>query len=98
MLEKAAAIKRFEYTQFGSQLKKQPDIAKKKKKKAISRIKQGFMSLIKRIVLKIWQAKVKIKHSRHNFNKFRNNKKFDGLCFTSKFNYLKKCHGKFQQL
>ena len=31
MLEKAAAIKRFEYTQFGSQLKKQPDIAKKKK-------------------------------------------------------------------
>ena len=56
------------------------------------------MSLIKRIVLKIWQAKVKIKHSRHNFNKFRNNKKFDGLCFTSKFNYLKKCHGKFQQL
>ena len=93
MLEKAAAIKRFEYTQFGSQLKKQLDIAKKKK--TISRIKQGFMSLIKRIVLKIWQAKVKIKHSRHNFNKFRNNKKFDGLCFTSKFNYLKKCHGKF---
>ena len=96
MLEKAAAIKRFEYSQFGSQLKKQLDI--EKKKKTISRIKQGFMSLIKRIVLKIWQAKVKIKHSRHNFNKFRNNKKFDGLCFTSKFNYLKKCHGKFQQL
>ena len=97
MLENAAAIKRFEYSQFGSQLKKQLDIAKKKRK-TISRIKQGFMSLIKRIVLKIWQAKVKIKHSRHNFNKFRNNKKFDGLCFTSKFNYLKKCHGKFQQL
>ena len=62
MLENAAAIKRFEYSQFGSQLKKQLDIAKKKK--TISRIKQGFMSLIKRIVLKIWQAKVKIKHSR----------------------------------
>ena len=62
MLENAAAIKRFEYSQFESKLKKQLDI--EKKKKTISRIKQGFMSLIKRIVLKIWQAKVKIKHSR----------------------------------
>ena len=31
MLENAAAIKRFEYSQFGSQLKKQLEIEKKKK-------------------------------------------------------------------
>ena len=64
LLEKAATIKEFEYSPLGNELKKQIAISKKKKKKTISRIKQGFMSLIKRIVLKIWQAKVKIKHSR----------------------------------
>ena len=52
------------------------------------------MNLIKRITLKIWQAKVKNKQtnkkdSRLNFSKYRNAKKFNSLSFTSKFDYLK---------
>ena len=39
LLEKAATIKRFEYSPLGSELKKYTDIAKKKK--GISKIRQG---------------------------------------------------------
>ena len=38
LLEKAATIKRFEYSPLGSELKKQTDIAKA----TVSRIRQGF--------------------------------------------------------
>ena len=53
LLEKAAAIKRFECSQLCSELKKQTDIAKK----TISR----FMNLTKRTILRIWRTKLKIK-------------------------------------
>ena len=61
MLEKAAAIKRFEYTQFGSQLKKQPDIAKKKKKKNNIKDKTRFYEFNKKNCSKNLASKSKNK-------------------------------------
>ena len=76
--KKAGAIKRFVYSPCGSELKKQTDISKNN-----INIYARFLSLIKRVILNIWETKVKMKKknrlyltnydSRFNFNKYVNN-------------------------
>ena len=54
--KKAGAIKRFVYSPWGSELKKQTDISKNN-----INIYARFLSLIKRVILNIWETKVKMK-------------------------------------
>ena len=54
--KKAGAIKRFVYSPCGSELKKQTDISKNN-----INIYARFLSLIKRVILNIWETKVKMK-------------------------------------
>ena len=57
LLRKPATIKRFKYLPLDSEMKKQTNIAIKKYIKVLTR----FMKLIKKIMLKIWQKKLKVK-------------------------------------
>ena len=54
--KKVGAIKRFVYSPWGSELKKQTDISKNN-----INIYARFLSLIKRVILNIWETKVKMK-------------------------------------
>lgn len=54
--KKAGAIERFVYSPWGSELKKQTDISKNN-----INIYARFLSLIKRVILNIWETKVKMK-------------------------------------
>ena len=91
VLEKAATIKRFEYSPLGSELKKQIDIANKKQYQGLDKVYEfdGTISKDdKKATLKTYNKSVPIYDASHSFCKCRNIKKFDNLSYISKHSFL----------
>ena len=91
VLEKAATIKRFEYSPLGSELKKQIDIANKKQYQGLDKVYEfdGTISKDdKKATLKMYNKSVPIYDASHSFCKCCNIKKFDNLSHISKHSFL----------
>ena len=99
LLEKAATIKRFEYSPLGNELKKQTDIAKKQyqgqdKTFSFSKYNKNVNeSLIKKEAVATTIPKKKYNKSnliynRLSFYSYNNDKRFDSLSFESKYSHL----------
>ena len=99
--EKAAAIKRFEYSSLGKELEAQTDIAKKQyqglDKAFISNKdnKNVNESLIKKEKKK---CKSNLIYNKLSFYSYNDDKKFDSLSFKSKYFYLLRFYDDLQKL
>ena len=89
MLEKAAALKRIEYSPQGKELKAKTDITKKQYQKLHDNF--GFDKIIKNeeTTFKNYNKSNLIYNSKYRFYKhYRSSKKIDNLSFKSKFSFL----------
>ena len=91
LLEKAATIKKFEYSHLGSELKKQTYIARKQYQgldKVYEFDKKGDDETINKDDKKPTLKKYTKSDSNHSFYKYRGIKKFDKLSLKSKYSFL----------
>ena len=89
LLEKAATMKRFEYSTLGKELKAQPDIAKKQYQKLDDTYE--FDKIIKKEYpeLKNYSKSNLIYNANHSFYKYVHDRgKFNNLSFKSKYSFL----------
>ena len=89
MLEKAATMKRFEYSPLSRELKSQTDIAKKQYQKLDNTFE--FDKIIKKEgpTFKKYNKSNLIYNSKYDFYKYcRDSKIFDDLSFKSKYSFL----------
>ena len=85
LLEKAAALKRFEYSAVSKELKAQIDIAKK----LYQKLDNTDETINKKSTLNSYSKSDLIYDTSHSFFKYYNdNKKFDNLSFKSKYSFL----------
>ena len=89
-MEKAATMKRFEYSPLGKELKVQTGIAKKQYQKLDNSF--GFDKIIKKEkpTFKNYNKSNLINDSEHSFDKYyRDSKSFSNLSFKSKYLFLR---------
>ena len=99
--EKAAAIKRFEYSSLGKELEAQTDIAKKQ----YQGLDNAFISNkdnknVNESLIKKEKKKYKsnLIYNKLSFYSYNDDKKFDSLSFKSKYFYLLRFYDDLQKL
>ena len=99
--EKAAAIKRFEYSSLGKELEAQTDIAKKQyqgldkafiSNKDNKNVNESFFKKEKK------KYKSNLIYNKLSFYSYNDDKKFDSLSFKSKYFYLLRFYNDLQKL
>ena len=91
LLEKAAALKRFEYSPLGKELKAQTDIAKKQYQKLDDNFEFDKIIKKEKMALENYNKSNLIYNSKHSIYKYyRDSKKFNNLSLKSKYPFLVK--------
>ena len=89
LLEKAATMKRFQYSLLGKELKAQTDIAKKQYQKLDDTFRFDKIIKKEKQALENYNKSNLIYNSKHSFYKYYcDSKKFDSLSLKSKYSFL----------